>query len=122
MIKRDRTILLKICDEAAIVAAMITGVDEVAFLSSDEKMRAVCMTLINIGELVKNLSESFRQKHQQIPWKDIAGFRDVTAHGYFTLRMQDVWIYASDELPVIARSIVDVLKDDNEEPERGFGY
>jgi len=62
-------------------------------------MRAVCTTLINIGELVKNLTDDFRNTNKQIPWKDLAGLRDVTAHGYFTLRMPDIWIYASQELP-----------------------
>ena len=52
------------------------------------------MTLINIGELIKNLDFVFRQKHSDIPWKDMAGLRDVAAHGYFALRMTDIWIYA----------------------------
>ena len=53
MKNRDRVILGKIVDEAMMIAKMLQGVDEQAFLSNDEKTRAVCMTLINIGELVK---------------------------------------------------------------------
>jgi len=67
------------------------------------------MTLINIGELVKNLSDVFRNEHKHIPWKEIAGFRDVAAHGYFTLRMDDVWVYASLELPKLAEEIREIL-------------
>ena len=100
MNKRDRTILVKIVEEAAVLAQMLIDVDETAFLANNEKMRAVCMTLINIGELVKNLNNDFRMEHNQIPWKNIAGLRDVAAHGYFTLKMPDIWIYASQELPI----------------------
>ena len=105
MNNRDKSILIKIIKETAVIADIIYKLDESTFLASEEKMRAVNMTLINIGELVKNISQDFRSRHQNIPWKDIAGFRDVAAHGYFTLRMTDVWIYAQKELPVVADNI-----------------
>ena len=69
------------------------------------------MTLINIGELIKNLDFEFRQNHPNIPWKDMAGLRDVAAHGYFTLRMNDIWIYASEEIPVISDNIKAILSN-----------
>ena len=112
MNQRDRVILRKIVEEATVLAKMLDGVDESIFLANDEKMRATCMTLINIGELVKNLTDGFRRHYQQIPWKEIAGLRDVTAHGYFTLRMPDVWIFASTELPVCVESIRKILDDE----------
>ena len=113
MNKRDRIILRKIIEEATVLVQMLDGVDESVFLANDEKMRATCMTLINIGELVKNLTDDFRQHHQQIPWKEIAGLRDVTAHGYFTLRMPDIWIYAATELPVYVESIRQIFEEEN---------
>ena len=112
MNKRDKIILHKIIDESAVLARMLEGVNESEFLLSDEKMRAACMTLINIGELVKNLSDAFRLRYQQIPWKDMAGLRDVTAHGYFTLRMPDIWIFASGELPAYMKYIKEILENE----------
>ena len=111
MTKRETSILTKIIEEATTVSNMLLGIDEQGFLSNDEKMRATCMTLINIGELIKNLDFEFRQKHPNIPWKDMAGLRDVAAHGYFALRMNDIWIYASEEIPVISDSIKAILND-----------
>ena len=105
MNKRDITILRKIIEEAAALAHMLHGIEELTFLVNDEKMRAVCMTLINIGELIKNLDNDFRQEHSQVPWKEMAGFRDVASHGYFTLRMSDVWLYAFTEMPAYATEI-----------------
>ena len=109
MNRRDKTVLQKITEEATAIARMLSGVDESSFLANDEKMRAVCMTLINIGELIKNLNTDFRANHAHIPWKDIAGLRDVAAHGYFTLRMPDVWIYASSEIPTFVEQILEIL-------------
>ena len=110
MNKRDKIVLQKIVEESAVLNQMLDGLDESIFLTNDEKMRATCMTLINIGELVKKLTDDFRQHWQQIPWKEIAGLRDVTAHGYFTLRMPDIWIFASTELPVYIEAIRKILE------------
>jgi len=109
MNNRERSILTKIIDEAAALTQILHGVDETTFLENDEKMRAVCMTLINIGELIKNLDDDCRKKNSEIPWKEMAGLRDVAAHGYFTLRMPDIWIYASIEMPVYAAKIKKIL-------------
>ena len=111
MSKREISILTKIIEEATTVSNILLGLDEQAFLANDEKIRATCMTLINIGELIKNLDFEFRQKHPNIPWKDMAGLRDVAAHGYFALRMNDIWIYASEEIPVILDNIKIILND-----------
>ena len=99
MTKRDIVVLKKIISETEMLSRMLAGVNEHDFLLNEEKMRSTCMTLINIGELVKNFSEDFRLSNNHLPWKDIAGLRDVAAHGYFTLKMEDIWIYASTELP-----------------------
>jgi uncharacterized protein with HEPN domain len=113
MTKRDNIILTKIIEETVAVANILYEVDEQQFLLNDEKKRATCMTLINIGELIKNLNFDFRQKHSDIPWKDMAGLRDVAAHGYFTLRMTDIWIYASKEIPVLSDKIKGILISSN---------
>ena len=79
----------------------------------DEKLkRAVCMTVINIGELVKNLDEEFRIAHSDIPWKAIAGFRDVAAHKYQTLRMEDVFVTVSDDFPDLEQSLLKIIDDE----------
>ena len=114
MKKRDIIILKKIIAESEVVAKFLDGIDEAVFLTDEEKMRAVCMTLINIGELIKNLTPDVRENNKQVPWKDLAGLRDVTAHGYFTLRMPDIWIYAANELPGYTVQIKEIL-DNTEE-------
>ena len=108
MNSRNVTILNKIIVESETVAQILKGIDETSFLSNEEKMRAVCMTLINIGELIKNLDDSFRGNNIHIPWRQMAGFRDIAAHGYFTLKMEDVWKYASNELPLLLVKIKDI--------------
>lgn len=98
MSNRDRQILDKILSEIDVAMNMVNDIDENAFLSDEKLKRAVCMTLINIGELVKNLSTELVSENKDIPWKEIAGFRDVAAHKYQTLHMEDVYLTATKDL------------------------
>jgi uncharacterized protein with HEPN domain len=109
MERRNRVILKKILSESNVLAESVSDCDKDAFLSNELLSRAACMTLINVGELVKNLTDEFRQKHREIPWKNIAGLRDIAAHGYFTLRMDDIWIYVVNDMPELSAKINDIL-------------
>ena len=106
---RDSAILSKIESEALAIANMIQGINCNSFLENDEKQRAVCMTLINIGELVKHLTNEFRIENKHVPWKKVAGLRDVAVHGYHTLDMQDVWMDASMHVPTFLAQLQEIL-------------
>ncbi|MCL2263731.1 MAG: DUF86 domain-containing protein [Defluviitaleaceae bacterium] len=91
-------LLKKILAEATLITNLITGYDCETFISDEKTKRAVCMTLINIGEMVKLLSGNLKRENTHIPWRAIAGLRDVTAHGYMTLRMEDIWETVSADI------------------------
>ena len=105
MNNRDRQICGKLLSEIAILKDMMDGVSREAFLTDERTSRAVCMTLINIGELVKNLTDELRNNHKEIPWRSIAGLRDVTAHKYQTLRMEDVYSTCVEDIPVFEEQL-----------------
>ena len=105
MLHRDEVILLKILSEINIALEMIKDVTFEFFNSDEILKRAACMTVINIGELVKSLSVEFRQTNSQIPWKSIAGFRDIAAHKYQTLHMEDVYHTIISDFPVLENNI-----------------
>jgi len=68
------------------------------------------LTVVNGGELVKNLDDGFRAAHANVPWKDIAGFRDVAACKYQTLRMEDVRVTASDDFDALATMLGEIIE------------
>ena len=110
MQRKDLIILRKVFSEISIGLEMlgIATLDE--FLNDEKLKRAVAMTVINIGELVKNISDETRTEYRQVPWKQIAGMRDIAAHKYQTLRMEDVYNTVKMDFPSLQAQLSDILK------------
>ena len=108
MNSRDIQIIKKVLEEIAVIDNLIDGYDLNSFLADERTKRASCMTLINIGELSKSLTNELKSKYDSIAWKAIAGMRDVTAHKYQTLKMNDVWVTIKDDLPKFKKQLIDL--------------
>lgn len=106
---RDEIILRKVLSEIEISQQIMGKYSLEEFEADEMRKRAICMTVINIGELVKNLSVDCRKTYPNIPWKAIAGFRDIAAHKYQTLRMEDVYETAVADLPILHEEIEHIL-------------
>ena len=113
MTSRDSQILRKILSEIAVAGQLLDGVSMESFVSDERTARAISMTLINIGELVKNLTPELKQAHPDIPWRAISGMRDITAHKYQTLRKEDVYSTCVDDLPAFERQLRQLTQEDN---------
>ena len=60
--------------------------------------------------MVTLLSDKLKRENSFIPWRSIAGLRDVTAHGYMTLRMEDIWETVSGDIVVLQKQIKEMLQ------------
>jgi uncharacterized protein with HEPN domain len=109
MKKSDQTILGKIKKEALLISDIMKNLDEEAFLADEKTKRAVCMALINIGELIKHLSEETRVASNHIPWKKISALRNIAAHSYQSLYMPDIWFDASSRIPELVEQVDAVI-------------
>lgn len=64
---RDNITLNKIIKEADIAIQMLKDINEINFIENEMLKRATAMTVINIGELVKNLTMEFRMEYNLTP-------------------------------------------------------
>ena len=62
---------------------------------------AILTPVTQIGELVKRLPEDFRKEHTEIPWRNIAGMRDIVVHSYDTIDKVILWNVADKEIEKI---------------------
>lgn len=112
MLHRDYITLKKIIEETSIAVQMLGETELNEFMENELLKRAISMTVINIGELVKNLTQDFRVAHSSIPWKDIAGFRDIATHKYKTLDMKLVYNSVKIDIPELECSIKEILSSE----------
>lgn len=97
--KDDYVYLRHISESIEHVREFTRGVSKERFLKDALVQSAVIRQLEIIGEAVKNLSPSFRKRHKNVPWKDIAGLRDKLIHGYFGVDISLVWGICEKDLP-----------------------
>ena len=89
--------MLEDAQDAINFAAEVGDVD--AFSSNKLYRKAVIMSILNIGELAKNLPQEFKSAHNDIPWRKITGMRDVAAHGYHVMDDDIIWDVVTNSLP-----------------------
>lgn len=63
---------------------------------------AIRMRLVEIGEAVKDLDDDITRREPGVPWRDIAGMRDLLAHRYFDTTHAIVVTTARVEIPQLA--------------------
>lgn len=71
------------------------------FMESELIQDAVIRNLQIIGEATKKIPNKIRQKEKNIPWREMAGLRDVLTHDYFGVDLKIVWNVVEKELPTI---------------------
>ena len=93
----------------------VRGPDD--FLLSDagiDKLDAICMMLIVIGENLKNLdkvtSGKLLAQYPEVDWKGAKGMRDIISHHYFDLNAEVVFSVCKDRIPGLIETAVQMKK------------
>ena len=90
--------------------------------SGMEKLDAICMQLIAIGEALKNLDkitdDSLLPNYPQIDWKKVKGMRDIISHHYFDVDAEAIFKVCTDHIEQLAEVIKKIMKDIRENQDR----
>lgn len=98
--KRDVSIYLKdVLESIQSIEEYVADLDEQQFQSDKKTQDSVMRRLAIIGEAVRNVPVDFRNQHPDIPWRDIAGMRDVLIHEYFGVSLDRIWETVVEDLP-----------------------
>ena len=108
MAKDPIVYLLHINDSIVLIGKYINKINKKEFLSDPILQDAVMRRLEIIGEAVKNLPVSFKSKHKSVPWKKIAGMRDILIHEYFGVDLSVVWTTCKEDLPFLKAALMKI--------------
>jgi uncharacterized protein with HEPN domain len=109
-VTRDRLHLAQILFRIQCIERYVESGQE-EFSQNDLVQNAVIRCFQVIGDAVKRLSQEFRQTYPQIPWRRIAGFRDVLTHDYEDVDVDEVWRVIAQNLPELKRQIEEILQE-----------
>ena len=82
-----------------------TRTGRVVFEADSLTQDAVLRNLQVVGEAVKNLSPEVRSENPHVPWRDIAGTRDLVIHKYFLVDLNLVWDIVEVHLPSLLKDV-----------------
>ncbi|MDI6810792.1 MAG: DUF86 domain-containing protein [archaeon] len=109
---RDPKLYLKdILEAMSAIEKFVEGVDFEDFKNDDMRSSAVIRKFELIGEATRNVPEKIKQMYPDIPWKEMAGFRDKLIHFYFGIKHELVWQTIKSRIPQIKPLIHKILEN-----------
>ena len=102
--------------DATLRIGIYVSVGQEVFMVSPHWQDAVIRQLEVIGEATKRLTEETRAAHPYIPWRRVAGLRDVLIHDYRFVDLDETWRVVQDDLPKLEVQVERILHELGEPP------
>lgn len=108
MNKDPRVYLAQILERIERIRAY-TSEGKAAFFDDPRTQDAVIRNFEVIGEAAKRIPDDYRIAHPGIPWRELAGFRDVLIHQYEGVSISEVWQIIEKDLGPLHQAIQAML-------------
>ena len=111
---KDPAYLLDIFQAAQLILEFSKDINREAFDKDVMRQDAIVRRIEIIGEASKRLSGAFKSGHPEIPWKLMAGMRDVVIHNYDRVDLDEVWKVIHDNIPMLIKQIGPMIPPEDE--------
>jgi uncharacterized protein with HEPN domain len=108
MKKDPRVYLAQILERIERILTYTAGGKE-AFFGDARTQDAVIRNFEVIGEAAKRIPEEYRKGQPSIPWRELAGFRDVLIHQYEGVSLAEIWQIVERNLEPLQQAIAAIL-------------
>jgi len=107
--KDDRVHLRHILECASAIQEYV-AIGRESFMGDRKTQKATLRELQELAESSQRLSTRLRERHREVPWAAIAGFRNVLVHDYLGLNLERVWSVVERDLPPLRAAVEEMLK------------
>jgi uncharacterized protein with HEPN domain len=112
-VKKDpKVFLAHFLDSIQLIEEYSKKVNQAKFLKKKPLQDAIIRRLEIIGEAVKNLPNAYKTKYPDVPWKQMAGMRDILIHEYFDVDLFLTWKVVKHEIPLIKKRLSEIFSSD----------
>ena len=104
--------LQHILTETRYLIEQTQGLEKATFLRDATLKRAFVRSLEIIGEAVKQLPDTVKQRYSHLEWRAMAGMRDRLIHGYFGVDYDIVWDVVTNKIPTLQQAVEQILRQE----------
>ena len=109
MSRETRLFLEDIVESCDKIGRYTLGLKFEQFRDSELVVDAVARNLELVGEASKGVPNELRTRYPDVPWRKMAGLRDVIVHGYFRVDVQLLWDIVQRDVPTVRQKIAAIL-------------
>ena len=108
--KDDKVYIQQMLDAVRKIELFTANIDRASFGADEKTQSAVIMQLMLVGEISKKISSKIKSSID-LPWKDIAGFRDKAVHDYFEVDLDVVLNTIISDIPILKSKLQTFLNN-----------
>ncbi len=113
--------LQDILDAIRRIETSTSGKTKSMFESDADLQDATIRRLEVIGEAAKGIPPAMREKCPEVPWKSIAGTRDVLIHDHSGVVLETIWEVVQNDLPKLKAGVQKLLTEIEAEKRKETG-
>lgn len=106
---RDDTYLVDILESAKIALDYVFDKTRDEFYEDVQCQDAVMRRIEIIGEAARRVSQETRDKHPQIPWREMTSMRNLVIHEYDVVDINQVWDTVKNKIPPLIEDLSKIV-------------
>lgn len=106
---RDDTYLVDILESAKIALDYVFDKSWDEFYEDTQCQDAVVRRIEIVGEAARRISQETRDRHPQIPWREMTSMRNLVIHEYDVVDINQVWETVQNKLPPLIEELSKIV-------------